>query len=187
MTTQTLNKTGHGRYGRYKIVRGEQHKLCNGPLHREGAWVPISGYFFFKTGKRAGKPMSQCKKCERSRKGRAGMIEMDQVRFIFDELQRRVGRAEVIRRLGVSRNFWLRFDHCVYKTINRKTVIHALLLLRELRESETAIHKDSIKHGAIARGREVKPAIYRRDFYIRDHDEERDQDRERKRRQRAMK
>src|SRR4029450_1412624 len=108
-----MNTTPNGRWGRYRIVKGETQKRCTGPLHPEGgAFLPLRSYWTHKKGPRAGKPLPRCIECEKTSRGRdprtSGMIDIEHVWWIFLELQRRLGKAETIRRLGISANFWYR-------------------------------------------------------------------------------
>lgn len=155
-----MNTTGRGRWGRYKLIEGEQHKLCNGPLHGEGgAWMPLRSFWTLKKGKRAGKPLSRCIACERAYRGRlvnSGLVPVSRVYFIFRELEARIGRAESCRRLGMSPNLWLRLDKRVYERMEKQTVVRAMLLLQELRDKNVVRHRDSIRHGSAARGRVEK-------------------------------
>lgn len=152
-----MNTTGRGRWGRYKIIDGERHKMCNGPLHGEGgAWMPLHSFWTMKSGPRAGKPMSRCIACERVYRGRlvnSGIVPVSKVYFIFRELEARIGRAEACRRLGMSHNLWWRLDKRIYKNMEKRTVAKAMGLLQELRDKDEVRHRDSIRYGASARGR----------------------------------
>jgi hypothetical protein len=172
-----VNRTANGRWGRYKEIGGERHKLCNGPLHGEdGAWLPMRSYWMMKSGTRAGKPMSRCIACERVYRGRdpgtSGLVETDRVMFIFEEIKRRIGKAEACRRLGVTPNLWYRLESRVYTKMYRRTVRSAMLLLRELRANDVVLSKKSIRHGALARGKKAKAPENVRDFYISQTDKE---------------
>lgn len=163
-----MNKSGNGRWGRYKTINGESHKLCNGPLHKpEGEWMPLHSYFIMKKGSRAGKPLSRCMACDRVYKGRdkkGGLVPVNRVWFIFEELRARIGKAETCRRLGISINLWYRVEHRVYRNMYRKTAKAAMLLLRELRTNNVARHRDSIRHGAAMRGHKEKRPVLRTEF-----------------------
>ena len=78
--------------------------------------------------------------------------------FVFEELKRRIGKAEACRQLGVSRNMWMRLERRIYTKMYRKTARDAMILLRELRDNDVVHSRRSIRHGAMARGRVVKPA-----------------------------
>jgi len=164
-----MNRTGRGKVGRYKTINGVLHKKCNGPLHQEeGEWLTLDRYFINKKGKRAGKPISQCKACSRYYKFKdtnRGLVEVSRVWWIFVELRNRLGKAEVCRRLGVSRNFWYRVERGIYVRMYKKTALKAILVLREAREKNEVRHRDSILSGAAQRGRKEKIPTAKQHLY----------------------
>lgn len=116
----------------------------------------MRSFWVHKIGTRAGKPFSQCVACERVRRGRmeqSGLVLVSRVFFIFEELEARVGRWEAARLIGVSPKLWHRLDNRVYKRMYKQTVYKAMVVLQELRDKDVVRHRDSIKHGAAARGR----------------------------------
>jgi hypothetical protein len=166
-----VNLSGNGRWGRYKEIKGERHKLCNGPLHApEGAYLPMRSFWMLKTGARAGKPLSQCIACQKAARGFdpevSGLVEVDRVMFIFEEIKRRIGKAEACRRLGVTSNMWYRMERRIYTNMYRKTVKNAMLLLRELRANDVVYSRRSIHRGSLARGEEPQPPANVRDYYV---------------------
>ena len=157
-----MNTTANGRWGRYKEIDGERHKLCNGMLHdKEGASLRMRSFWVHKSGTRKGKPMSQCVACQKAYRGFdpevSGLIEVERVAFVFEEIKRRIGKAEAVRRLGVSRNLWIRIENRTYTKMYRRTVRDAMLLLRELRDNDVVYSKRSIHRGSLARGEEPQP------------------------------
>jgi len=95
-----------GRNGPY-YIRGNT-KRCTGPLC-EGKYVDLRRFWFFKNGRRKGKPFSRCMDCENFRKfgdTNHGWIEFSKVKFVFDELVSRLGKMETCRRIGVSPNYF---------------------------------------------------------------------------------
>jgi hypothetical protein len=158
------------KYGpyRYRKANGEFQKLCTGKLHgKDGEWMPLRSFWIYKSGSRIGKPMSQCIACERIKRGRkgSGIVPVKKVYFAFMEIERRIGRTEACRRLGVSANLWYRLESGVYENMYFQTAQKAFRLLKELRESNEVRHRDSIRHGAAARGREEKIPKKPKDFY----------------------
>jgi hypothetical protein len=159
-----VNRTSHGRWGRYrKNDKGILEKLCNGSLHpEEGAWLPLSAYWFFKKGRTAGKPMSQCSECTKTAKGRdpktSGLIAVRRIWWVFVELEQRLGKTEVCRRLNVSQNFWMRAERQIYFNMRRVTARRAIELLVEVRKNGEARHPRSIRRGAYRRGEKELPA-----------------------------
>lgn len=156
----------------YKVVDGTIFKLCAGPLHKdEGEWLTLDRYFIMKKGRRANRPIPMCKACERMKRfgtTERGLVEVQKVWWVFEELERRVGRTETCRRVGVSANFWKRVENRVYTRMYKRTAIKAVRALREARLKGEVRHRDSIKHGASLRGHEEKVPIDPRDFYKRD-------------------
>jgi hypothetical protein len=121
--------------------------------------VHLKNFWYFKTGPRKGKPFSRCRAClnyQRFGDTMHGMVPYAKVKFIFDELTNRLGKAETVRRLGVSQNFFYRRKIGNYKYIRLATVAKAMVVLKECRENGTRRHKRSIRHGATARGREER-------------------------------
>jgi hypothetical protein len=166
-----LNKSGRGRWGRYRFEDGVKYKLCNGPLHKEdGEWLSLDRFFILKKGKRAGKPLSRCKAClqiEKFGTTERGLVEVSKVWWIFLELQNRLGKAEVCRRLDISHNFFYRIDKKIYRRMYKKTAIKAIHLLREVRLNGEVRHRDSIMHGAKLRGRREKVPTRKSHYYKR--------------------
>lgn len=151
-------------------------KVCTCPIHN-GALVPIEKFWTFKKGRRKGLPLSRCADGERIWHGRnylqSGYVPYTRVRFIFLELEFRLGRYETGRRIGVSQNFWWRHESKYPKNryVQKATVSRAISVLRYLRENEIARHRDSIRHGAAARGRKEKKPVNKKDFNGRRDDE----------------
>lgn len=138
-------------------IRGDT-KRCMGPLH-QGEYVPLKYFWYFKKGPKKGKPFSRCRAClnyQRYGDTMHGMVPFDKVKFIFDELTNRLGKAETVRRLEVSQNFFHRRKIENYNNIRIGTVARAMEVLKECRENGIRRHKHSIRHGASARGREER-------------------------------
>lgn len=136
----------------------EGTKRCNGPLHK-GKYIPLSEFWVHKTGVREGKPFSQCKHCKNFRRygdTEHGLIPYTRVKFIFDELHNRLGKAETARRLGTSLSFSYRHSHGQHKTVRMKTVANAIKVLKKARADREVRHKKSIRHGSAIRGRKER-------------------------------
>jgi hypothetical protein len=144
-------------------------KVCRCSIHN-GQLVPLEKFWTFKHGKRKGLPSSRCIDGERIYRGRnplqSGFVPYYRVRFIFLELEFRIGRYETGRRIGVSQNFWWRHESRIPKSrfVRKATVVRAISVLRYLRENDEVRHRDSIKHGASARGRKERVPVERKDF-----------------------
>jgi len=149
-------------------------KRCMGPLH-DGDYVPLDHFYKYMSGPRLGRPFARCKSCQSVRKradAKNPMIVYDKVKFVFDELQNRLGKMEACRRLGVSHSFFSRRKSEGLKKIQRKTVIRAMHLLRECRENEEARHRSSIRRGATLRGEKERKPVRARDYYNTTQDNE---------------
>jgi hypothetical protein len=121
-------------------------------------------------------PGEQCPYCGLSRQkdskewklgdGEKSYVPLEHVRFAFVEIVHRIGKAEAARRIGIGR-------HAIYKILNdgskkfveRRTAHNAVVLLKELRDSDTVYSKQSIRRGATARGEKPRRPKKRGDFY----------------------
>ena len=143
-------------------------KRCMGHYHR-GEYVSLKYFYFFKKGPKKGKPFARCRLCiyyEKYGDTEHGLIPYDRVKFIFDELTNRLGKAETLRRIEVSRNFFIRRSENQF--IRVPTVVRAMKVLKECRENDVRRHKHSIRHGSAARGhkeREISGLGHHGDFY----------------------
>lgn len=152
--------TGKGPY-----VYGNNSKVCNCEIHN-GALVPAERFSIIQTGPRKGLLRSRCRMSEKLRRGfdpnESGLVPIHEVKFIFEELSYRIGKTETCRQLGISHNFWMRMRR--NKSMRKLVVRRAMALLLELRKENVARHKNSIRHGAAARGHKEKIPIRSADF-----------------------
>jgi hypothetical protein len=98
-----------------------------------------------------------------SRRKNGGYVPKARVDFIFMELQRRLGKAEAARRMGVNKSFWTTYDERKYFV--KDTVRRAMAVLAEARANNEVRHKDSIHEGAYLRGFTEKVPETRKDYY----------------------
>jgi len=123
-----------------------------------------------KKGPRAGKPLSQCEECMKVSKGRnprtSGYIAISEVWWAFTELQRRLGKAETLRRMGISQNFWYRVENHIYVNMRRTTARKAISLLAEVRKDGEVRHRASIHRGATRRGESERIPVKQKDLYV---------------------
>ena len=159
-----------------KTVKGDTKK-CNCEVH-QGAYIPLTEFWFFKSGRMAGKPMSRCKdslqRYQGREPGKSGYVPLSRLKFVFKELEGRIGRMETCRRAGISINFWSRMDRGETRSIQKGTAIKLIDVLRECRVKEEVRHRDSISHGAAARGRKEKVPQTNKDYNIRHGDSDSD-------------
>jgi hypothetical protein len=152
-----------------KIINGVLMKFCCGPAHRGGKWIPITEFrtrYTLRTHpENLGAPRPHCKWCESARVGSERYVDVAKVRWIFIELQDRLGKRETARRLGRSVNWLWKFNHGRHLRMRADTVRRGIQLLREVRATNEVRHRDSIIHGAAARGRKEKVPQERKDFY----------------------
>lgn len=80
-------------------------KLCKGALHRQGVYLPVSRFHVLKSGRRAGKHMSECADCWRARQGSDYSVPVEHVLPLIDRLVAHVGSNEALcARIGVYKN-----------------------------------------------------------------------------------
>lgn len=112
--------------------------------------------------------MSRCKDGIRIEKGidpgKSGYVRYEDVKFIFFELEARIGKAETCRRMGISQNFWMRMERRIQTHTQKATVAKAIEVLREARANNEVRHRDSIRHGAAARGKKEREVKSQRDL-----------------------
>jgi hypothetical protein len=140
-------------------------KWCRGPLHEpEGVLLPClpddpdkSAFWFHgPDSKRPGKPLSRCKRCMRFEKGRDpdhGLVPVDQVRPLIEEIIRRLGIAEMHRRCGLSPNFWPRLVNHTYKNVKPDQYERINAVYQEVTTWNVWRNPNDIRHGAAARGK----------------------------------
>lgn len=169
---------------RLKKIDRRWHKLCTGPLHKEGEWV-LAVKFYTKPD---GKPRSWCIPCElhRSKKSTPLVDYTDSYYGFVRSIVNRLGVEEAARRMRISQQgLWqLRFGR--KRKIKKKTAESILRVTAELRNSGEVRHRDSIKHGAYLRGHKEKVPAARRDFYRKDGDSDNDRVRENRRSKRTL-
>jgi hypothetical protein len=138
-------------------IKGDK-KRCNGPLHN-GDYIPLKEFWVHKSGKRKGKPFSQCRHCENYQKfgdTAHGLVPYSRVKFIFEELENRLGKAESLRRIGASYSFAYHHRYGYHKGVRVAIVIRAIKVLQECRENGEVRHRRSIRHGSAARGHQER-------------------------------
>jgi hypothetical protein len=153
---------GVGR-GRKGIPRGAisikgGKKLCRGPKHPNGVWLPANlEYFNKETNKGAAGLSSWCRECKaayfaKDYRGRnIGFVPVAQVRWVLIELEARIGRSEISRKMGTSPSKvtnWFNGQ----KYFQRRTVAKLLLVLRQVRDDNELRTKRDIKWGRKTRG-----------------------------------
>jgi hypothetical protein len=157
---------------RYREINGKLHKLCNGPLHRQGRYVPITDFY---RRRRNGvlRPRPQCKDCEAHWQGSPRLVPYSRVKFAVTELVSRVGKAEAARLIGITnQQMWLMVTG-QKKSLQHKTVAKILLALKYARDNNLVRHRDSIIHGATQRGREERAIQTAKDYYQPETEEQR--------------
>lgn len=146
-----------------KIIRGVEHKLCTGPLHKDGEFIKLSDFYV----RGNGNVRPQCKFCEVSYKNSEPWVPMEQMQFALKECIFRIGKAETARRLGIPQktmSAWITKQPYRTKYMKRRNARALILLLAELRAGNEARHRASIHHGAAQRGRAEKIPKNRSDF-----------------------
>jgi hypothetical protein len=156
-----------------RVVRGRSYKKCRGPVHREGAWVPVEN-FQPRTAKRADGSTAlraECRACAYAQRYGIisdhhlhGWVYVSKYMWAIRELEARVGRMEAARRSGMSRSNWYRKLHSKQTKIQRRTAAKILVALRDARLHEPR-HRISIQRGAYLRGEKERPARNYHEFY----------------------
>lgn len=150
----------------YRTIDGVLHKLCRGPLHPNGRFIPVSDYFV--RPERKGRWRSRCIDCEFARKGYERNIFVTQMWVNWlDEIVSRVGVREGCRRMGLSPAWYRWFKRTKPKTMRKRTARKIVNTLRELRSQDIVRHRDSIHHGSAQRGHREKVPNHPRDYYHR--------------------
>jgi hypothetical protein len=113
-------QTGQGQVenveGEERVPQAEAQvtaKMCRGYFHTPGTMLPIGSFYIQKKGRRAGRPVAECRECVRYRRKTgfvhgvkncrpANALDTADVLPIVHELRRRIGCEEVARRAGIS-------------------------------------------------------------------------------------
>jgi hypothetical protein len=148
-----------------------------GPLC-QGNYTSLTRFWFFKSGRRKGKPFSRCRDClnyQRWGSTDHGWVPYNKIGFVFEELQFRLGKMETCRRIGVSINYFSRRLHEDRTRVNMNIARRAMLELMKCRENNEVRHKDSVHRGTTARGEKDRIPIREKDYYSTSYDYEKDQ------------
>jgi hypothetical protein len=165
--------------GSYKMIDGVMTKRCTGPSHPGGpVQLPLDRFYVRKGNDyRKGKPVSLCKACNYAIKGNvpetSGLVPIQRIMFVIEELIRRVGKEETKRLMGYGGSDTLT-RLLAQKQMQKKFAINAIRALQELRANDIVWHRDSIRHGASQRGRTPKRPTHLRDYYVQASDAEAD-------------
>lgn len=94
------------RSGRYKLVDGVWHKLCNGSAHETPEWLPATDKYYYRRNT-TGKLLSQCRLCHAWDKvknpgSHHGYIDIRIARPYYEEAVNRIGMLELSKRSGLS-------------------------------------------------------------------------------------
>lgn len=143
---------------------GRPVKLCGGVLHLgdgNGTFVSVKDFSPVDTKRRPGLLRHTCRNCARvTIYGPAsGYTSADLVLPVYLEIEKRIGRAEFARRMGINTSPIRKVVLGRGIKIRTRTAHKAVLLLAELRKNKEWYDARTIKHGAIARGREVRTDV----------------------------
>jgi len=154
--------------------RGREFRKCAGPLHRQGKWIPVSEFGIRAKSKRL---RSHCRACEHvhrykkpPRDGLVGYVQMKKFRFAVMELERRLGKVEACRRVGVGWTTWQRWSSPTCLKIQKRTAAKLIQTLAEVRAKGEVRHANSIRRGASRRGEIELVPVEWKDFYIQAYD-----------------
>lgn len=152
-------------------IKGQMYRICLGPGHDVPTWLPETEKYFHqnKSGEREGQFSARCRICQNWPKlknpGLSGYVPATEVKVWFEEGIRRVGVMEFSRRAGLSPTTVKNVLSGKYKRVQKKTVKRVMMAVISMRRKNEVYHKDSIRHGASARGRKVKRPTERTHFY----------------------
>lgn len=187
MTRTMTASTGKGRgrwgpHGLSSVVDGK--KYCNGCKR----WLPATADYFHRRNDRLTPSWSsRCKECRNKKRIKRprpahGMVFVEPIRFVFIELENRLGVTEAQRRINMPNDRFRAIINRRQKTVQKATALRAIDTLREVRRKDEVRHKHSIKRGAYLRGEEELRPVVPNDFYSRQDDSEA----ERRRRERGQ-
>lgn len=119
----------------------------------------VSAFYFFKTGARAGLPLSRCIRCLAVQKGRSletGYVPIDEFRVVFSELVSRIGYIETMRRTGMSTNLIYRIRFEQQRQVRLVTMNKTKVTLAQVKRRSERRHPKDIRYGRNARGKVEK-------------------------------
>jgi hypothetical protein len=91
-----------------------------------------------------------------------GYVEIKDYMPVIEELERRLGRSEAIRRVGVAKHTWYDWLDGSHTRAQRATIVRLEATLEAVRKNNEDRSERSIKRGAQARGEESRPVESRR-------------------------
>jgi len=163
-------------------------KLCRGVLHRnpenpDGTWLPATEEYWAPKADSLSKtfwtPCRQCKHetINKNKRPAYGYVSIGRVRFVFVELQRRLGNAEASRRVygsssSAGKLSWVLKNQ---QYVEKETARKAMEELRRCRASNEVRSKYDIKRGNYLRGKKERPPQRWKDYYVVEGDEQAEQ------------
>lgn len=171
----------------YREIKGQLHKLCTGPLHEEGEWVPSPDGFYQRVRKGQKMDRPECKACEAHRRGTSKYVPFHRVKFALTELQHRLGIAETARRIHVAEQTIWKYNNGKTKFVQRRTAVKIFTALADVRAKGEVRHRDSIHYGSAFRGLKEKEIHSPMDFYKPHGDSQRAQAKKKRERLNAKK
>src|SRR4029077_298468 len=152
----------------FRIIGGKKHKLCRGPDHHGGQWLPVEHFIY-----RNGKIRARCRSCESKAKGSENLVPLtDSYLGQVDHIVNRLGVMEAARRLEIAQASLWNIRNKRVRKLKARTARKIIVLVKTLNETGEVRHKDSIKHGAKMRGKPEREVQKRQDFYSQTGDHE---------------
>jgi hypothetical protein len=143
-------------------------KLCRGPSHTEPVHVPLDR--FPRRSDRPSGHASRCADCTNWEKlkhhhgnGGHGYEYVSRYRWIFDELNNRLGHNETARRIGLSRSGLLLLRTRNLR-VRRITLRRAIVALRQARAHDEVYSRASIHYGLNRPGYQPTRPRHERDY-----------------------
>jgi bifunctional DNA-binding transcriptional regulator/antitoxin component of YhaV-PrlF toxin-antitoxin module len=154
------------RYRRNSLNRLEKYCI------KCGEWKDLERDFYNHNGT-LDKRQSYCKNChnnivQAARYGNhdgRGLVPFERIKPFLTELTHRIGKAETARRLGWGPGQMADAVNGRRKWVRKYNAKKILDLLKEVRANDEVWSRDTIKSGALKRGRTPRRPVDRRDYY----------------------
>ena len=152
------------RFAPMRMIGGIEHKACYGPLHPEGAWVPL--YDFYGRSENGHRVAQyRCKRCHCAAPGWERFMLLEQHGWIIEELVVRIGINETHRRTGCAIQSIWRWRTGRQRYIRRESLRKIIPVLREARLNNEWRNQRSIHRGAAMRGEPELPLAPRNEHW----------------------
>lgn len=146
-------------------VVGVIERLCRGPLHPRGEWLPESAFYSFITNYGKLYTRKVCKECYNRRRRPYGWVRYQRIAFVAEELVNRLGFMEATRRANIAPSTLRKYLRGESRYVYRPTARRLICALHEARKNNEVRHRASIHHGSTMRGKKERIPRERKDLY----------------------